>query len=143
LENLAIWPLSFFLLGLLFALLIQGIAILLLYLFTNHVNHIAQPLVLYSWPLQANLLTATILTPVIISGGKGPVLYSLTLLFLIIWIGGYLITAYDIANFIPTGKFFYLLASVGVLAILIISGIYYLYSHTALPDLFHMIVNFI
>lgn len=143
LENLAIWPLSFFLLGLLIAFLIQSIAILLLYVFTSEVNHISQPLLLYSWPLQINLLTATILTPVIISGGSGHVLYMLTILFLLVWIGGYLMTAYDIANFISRGRLLYLLASLGTLTGLIGFGIYYIYIHTALPGLFNMIAKFI
>jgi len=142
LENITIWPFSFFVLGLVFAFTLQSLGVIWLYIFTRRVKHIFQSVTIYSWPLQLNLISATLITPLIISGSSFSVLLLLTSVFVVIWVGSYIISAKDIASFITQNKHLYLLATIGLLILLIATGYYFIFIHSNLPELFELLVSF-
>ena len=125
----------FFLIEIFFMVLaFEIICVLWLYFLNTTVKHLSQIIILYSWPLQLNLISVTVLTTLILAKSDSKIIYFLGFLYFFILFSSFYITAVDTSNFIRGRKDWFLLGSVGLqLVLIIITGIL-IYQTTSFID---------
>lgn len=105
---------SLILLGILVTLLISLICILWLRLLIPSIKLFSQATTLYAWPLQVNLVLTTLMVLILISG-SGTVLMLVTgLLWLLVFLGSYVLTAIETSGYLLERRVLVLLGTAGL-----------------------------
>ncbi len=110
--SLAIWMA-------LFSLFIAFSSIIWLYISHKRINSLTQIAIIYAWPLQLNLLSATILIVLFASGATIWLITVTGVLALLIQLLSFVITSFDTARFVPSYTLLYILLTSGLYLIII------------------------
>lgn len=121
--------LSFFIMGVLMATILQIVSVLWIYLLNNRMNFFNQIINLYSWPLHLNLLVVTVLVVLNQVENTDGLIFSIAVLFTLVWFFSFNIAAIDSARFLDSNRILYLIGTVG-LHIIILAGIVIYLSYT-------------
>lgn len=98
----------------LLSLLTSTISILWVRLINKKVTHFSQAVLLYSWPLQVNLVITFLIVTLTVSGFSSGLMYILGGIFIIIFLGSFIITVVDTSGYLTSRKVEFLLASIGI-----------------------------
>ncbi len=109
---------SFFMFGVVFALILQFLSIIWLH-FTNKRTNFKQILALYSWPLQLNLPVVLILLTIYLSEGSSFWIATFSILFVLIWFIAFKLSAISITRYLRKYRVLYILVTLGLHTILI------------------------
>lgn len=96
--------LGLFIWGCFFTLVIEVISILWLWIANPATKYLSQIVNLYPWLLQLNLIIATLITAVYLPGGNNVLIYLLTGLFVILFIGSFILTALDTVRHVTSRR---------------------------------------
>lgn len=114
LMNLFIW-------GGVISFAIHIISILWIRFLNSAVQFISQAILLYSWPLQINFILALLIVTLMISGPFYVLIYILSALFIIIFLGAFIIACFDTSNYLSSKRVPFLLGSTGIYTLIWIS----------------------
>lgn len=128
------WPITLLFIGFSLVLVFEIICVLWLYFLNTSVKHLSQIIILYSWPLQFNLISVTVLTTLILAQSDSNIIYFLGFLYFFILFSSFFITAVDTSNFIRGRKDWFLLGTVGLQIVLIIITGFLIYQATSFID---------
>lgn len=128
--------LSLFVIGILLALALQFISLFWIYLLNNKMKYVSQVLNLYSWPLHINLIIVTFLVVLNQRGSAEVWMFSLSIVFAVVWFLSFNIAAIDGARFLDRFKVLNIFLTVGIHTLLVSFLIWYLiYSPTLIEPL--------
>ncbi|MDZ7772059.1 MAG: hypothetical protein U5K31_04865 [Balneolaceae bacterium] len=115
---------SFFCWGALGTLLVESISILWLLGLNKRIRFFSQVTNLYNWPLQANLVTVTVLFALMVArpGGGGIAVGLLLIVFLLFFLGSFVLTAFDTSRLLTNKRAWFLLSTVGLYLLLLTGG---------------------
>lgn len=116
--------LSLFFIGVILALVLQTVSVIWIYLLNNKLKQFSQILNLYSWPLHINLLVVTLLVVFNQQGSADVWIFSLSMIFTVVWFFSFNLAAIDSARFLSRFKVLNLFFTVGVHVLLIMLGIW-------------------
>lgn len=97
-----------------------------LYFISREVKYFSQVATLYAWPLQLNLFVVTIMVTLLMTHHLQIFLIPAGILFLIIMLSAFLMTAFDTVKFLKSHPNWYITGTVGIYMILICGFIIYL-----------------
>lgn len=110
-------PLSLIVTGMTIAILYQAVSSLWLHL-TSRKYRFRQLLAIYTWPLHLNLLNVLLMTAFYHGGASEGKISTLLILFMVIWVLGFVMSAFDIAGRIQRFRIIYLIGTAGIYLIL-------------------------
>lgn len=116
---------SLFFLGVFTALVLQTVSILWIYMLNKKFRFFSQVLNLYCWPFHLNLVVITFLVVFNLQGSADVWVFTLSLLFGIIWFLSFNFAAIDSARFIEKYKFVNILLTAGVHVLLVVFTIWF------------------
>tara|TARA_R100001143_G_scaffold52492_1_gene47760 strand:+ start:39336 stop:40778 length:1443 start_codon:yes stop_codon:yes gene_type:complete len=119
--------LSFFVLGLIASIFSHVISIFWIYLFNKSMNRIGQAIQLYAWGLSLNLIIVTLLVTLSFWNANTIWIYSLSALFLIVWIMSFNTASIDGARSLERNRILNILLTFGLHTVLIIGLILLLF----------------
>lgn len=96
--------LGLFIWGCLFTLVIEIVSILWLWIVNPATEYLSQIVNLYPWLLQLNLIITTFIAAVYLPGGNSVLIYLLTGLFIILFIGSFILTAFDTVRHVTSRR---------------------------------------
>lgn len=114
---------SIFCLGFLGTFILQAIGIIWLRIANPEITYFSQILNLYTWPLQLNLLFATLLLTLFLAGQNSSFIYLVAFVFIIIMLGTFVITALDSSRNTASKRMWVLAGTAGVYSAIIIGVI--------------------
>lgn len=134
---------SLFCWGALAALLLESVCILWLLGLNKRIRYFSQVTNLYNWPLQANLVTVTVLFALMVSRpGGGHVTVALLLgIFLLLFLGSFVLTAFDTSRLLSRKRLWFLLSTVCLYVLLLVGGIGWVLSRTDLAAIVSLAIN--
>jgi len=97
-----------------------------LYFISREVKFFSQVATLYAWPLQLNLFVVTIMVTLLMTNHLHNFLIPAGILFLVIMLSAFLLTAFDTVKFLKEHPNWYITGTVGIYMILICGIIIYL-----------------
>ena len=134
LMNLFLW-------GCLLSLVTHLISILWIRLTNKEVTHFSQVTLLYSWPLQLNFVISLLIVTLMISGSFYGLIYILCTLFMLIFLGAFIITAFDTSDYLTKRRMGFLLGSAGIYSLLWIGLCIWVFSSSYLLDVLSLAVS--
>ncbi len=133
-------PLTFFLAGCLFALILTLISIIWLRISNMSVSQTRQVVNLYALPLQINFLVVTLMAALLATGNRPVLLVLLALLFALIHISAFIIAAIDTSRYLKKQKVLFYTLSIALYCVIWIgSGIWLLSSR--LPEVIQLALS--
>lgn len=105
---------SFFFLGIIFFAVMQGIALLWIYLPNQNLEHFSQAVNLYSGIFYFDFVLVTVMLTIFLSTSAPGLILALSILFIFCWFSAFYIAAGDASKYMGPGKFIYLLITVGI-----------------------------
>lgn len=134
---------SLFCWGALATLLVESVCILWLLVLNKRIKFFSQVTNLYNWPLQANLVTVTVLFALMISRpGGGHVTVALLMgVFLLLFLGSFVLTAFDTSRLLTKKRVWFLLSTVGLYLLLLVGGIGWVLGKTDLAAIVSLALN--
>ncbi len=115
---------TLFVLAVILSLAISFICLLWLYVPSKSMNHFSQVLNLYTWVFHVDFLLVSISLILLITGGSQTLILILGILHFLIWILGFIVTAYDSSKYLMKGRIKYLFNTAGILLIVTITIIF-------------------
>lgn len=110
---------SFFFLGIIFTILFQFVSLGWLYFANRSVGYLSQIAILYSWPFHINLVITTIIVTLLMAGTYFYVLATCLILFVVILLLDFPVTAYDTGQDVKEYKWLYAVGTLGVYTLLL------------------------
>ena len=107
------WSLSIFILGFFITLFAEIICVTWLKYTNPDITHLSQLLNLYPWPLQINLLVITLMLTLFLAGQSIILIYAAALIFLLIFLSAFIITALDSSRYVASKKILFLVGTMG------------------------------
>ena len=111
------------------ALAIESAVILFIYLTNKSVRYINQVLLLYSWPLQIGIVVAALALILSLKTYPSYYLLILSVIFVINWLGSFLIAIFDLSFFTNERKTFFVSVNSGLFIIILGVLTYYYISY--------------
>lgn len=105
---------SIFLLAFSIIAILSFLLILWLYFSNKALTNLSQVATLYSWPLQLNLIVATILVPVYIAGGNAFTITVLALFAIVIFLSSFVFASADTVRFMRSKKGLFIFGTAGI-----------------------------
>jgi hypothetical protein len=130
--------LNFFFWGCLLTFVFQLISITWLRLALNGVANITQVINLYTWPLQLNLFTATLISLFFLSGPSQDFIFGLCIIFALLFALSFIITAADTGRFVRRKKIQYYAVTMGLYLFGLIGFVSWLFSSSSLQDVIEL-----
>ncbi|MEX2457092.1 MAG: hypothetical protein WD381_07240, partial [Balneolaceae bacterium] len=132
---------SFFLIGIILALILQSVSILWIYLLNNKLRYFSQVINLYSWPLHINLFSVTLLVMFNQVGFGEKWIMALGIIFGLVWFFSFNIAAIDGAKFLDKYRILYLLATVGLHVLIVVIIIWFVLFSASITDPFRFAIS--
>lgn len=120
------YSISFFLWGCLLSFVVSLLSILWIRFSNKKVSHISQVILLYSWPLQLNIVITALIVTLMISGFSPTLMLLLCGLYFLIHFGSFIITAIDTSNYLAANKTWFLVGTVALYTVLITGALLWL-----------------
>lgn len=109
---------SLFLFGIFFGIILTLVSIIWIRITNKEITQTRQVLNLYAWPLQINFIVATLMVALLATGNHPIFMVILAVLFAIIHISSFVITAIDTSDYLKRLKVLFLIGSVGLYCLL-------------------------
>jgi len=134
---------SFFLWGCLLSLFICLLSVLWIWLININaeIKYFSQVLLLYSWPLQLNIIICLLLVTVMISGASRSLFYLLCILFLTIQLSSFIITSFDTSGNLTVNRIWFLSGSIGLYIVLLSGFAGWVLFYTSLPEVISLAIS--
>ncbi|MDZ7715878.1 MAG: hypothetical protein U5J95_06655 [Balneolaceae bacterium] len=129
---------SLFFGGCIFGLAIHLFSIFWIRLTNKKVTHFSQVILLYSWPLQLNFVLTLLITTLMLSSSLHGLIYVLSIAFVIIFLGAFIITSFDTSNYLTSRRIGFLLASIGLYSVIWIALITWMLSSPHFLDVLNL-----
>lgn len=130
--------LSLFFWSCMISLAVHLFSVLWIRLTNKKVTHFSQVILLYSWPLQLNFILTLLITTLMLSNSSYGLIYALSIVFVIIFLGAFIITAFDTSNYLSSRRIGFLLASIGLYSTIWIVLITWVLSNSYFLDVLNL-----
>ncbi len=131
---------SIFITGFLLSLLVQVIGIIWLYLPNKAMTHLSQVMNLFTWIFHLDFLLVSIMLALYLSGGSSTVIIILSILYLVVWLTGFLLTSLDSSKYLQRGRIKYIFYTFGLHTLVNIGIIVFIFANTWIIDTLRLII---
>lgn len=131
---------SVFVIGVLLSLLIQMIGIIWLYLPNQAMTHLSQVMNLYTWIFHLDFLIVSIMMVIYLSGGSSNLLIILSILYIVIWLTGFLLTSLDSSKYLQKKRIRYIFYTFGLHTIVNIGILVFVFANTWIIDTLRLMI---
>lgn len=119
--------LSLFLFGILFAIILQGISVIWIFLLNRQLTSFSQILNLYSWPLHLNLLIVTFLVMFNQVGYAERYVMLLSVVFALVWFFSFNVASIDSAKYLKSKRVLFLAATLGIHILIVVGFLIFIF----------------
>jgi hypothetical protein len=133
---------SLFALGVFIALILQLISVGWIFILNKQMKFLSQTLNLYSWPLHINLVIFTFLVVMNQTGSADVWVFSLSILFAIVWFLSFNVAAINGAGFLDRYKILNIFLTAGIHTLLIAFAIWFIIYTPSLIEPIRMALSF-
>jgi len=130
---------SLFILGTLFTVFIQLIALVWLYFPSISMTHFSQTLVLYTWVFHLDFLIVSAMLTLLLFGGSGNLILFLALLFVINWLVAFFLATLDSSKYLIQKRASYIFYTFGLYTIVNIGLLILFLSNDLITDFLELI----
>ncbi len=131
---------SVFVIGVLVSLLVQVIGIIWLYLPSKAMTHFSQVMSLYTWIFHLDFLIVSIMMVIYLSGGSTNLLIILSIVYVVVWLIGFLLTSLDSSKYLQRGRIKYIFYTFGLHTVVNIAILVFIFANALITDILELII---
>lgn len=105
---------SLFVMGVALACLVQLIGLAWLYFPSDSMTHFSQAMTLYTWIFHVDFVLVSLMLVLFLSGGSQLLILFLSILFILTWLAGFFLTAFDSSKYLMQKRIKYMLYTFGL-----------------------------
>lgn len=109
---------SIFVVGFLLTAIMMSIGIAWLYFPSKSMRHMSQVFSLYTWVFHLDFLLVSLMLILLLTGASEVTILVLSILFVLIWLSGFVLTAIDSSKYLQKGRISYLFYTIGIHALI-------------------------
>ncbi|RNC79576.1 MAG: hypothetical protein ED557_13705 [Balneola sp.] len=130
---------SVFIIGVLLSSLVQVIGVIWLYLPNKAMTHLSQVMNLYTWIFHLDFLIVSIMLVVYLAGGSSTLIIILSILYLLVWLTGFLLTSLDSSKYLQRGRIKYIFYTFGLHTLVNIGILVFVFANAWTMDVLQLI----
>ena len=130
---------SVFAVTMMISILLQLVGLFWLYLPSKSMTHFSQALNLYTWIFHIDFLLVSIMLILLLSGGSRAVIIILGIIFVLNWLMGFLLTAFDSSKYLAQKRAGYILYTFGLHTLANIALLVFILSNDYLMDVLELL----
>lgn len=131
---------SLFVIGTLFSIFAQVIALAWLYFPSTSMSHFSQTLTLFTWVFHLDFFIVSVMLILFLSGGSATLILFLGLLFVLNWLFAFFLTSFDSSKYLIEKRASYIFYTFGLHTILNIGLLILIFSSNSINDLLELLI---